>query len=198
MMKYLLVFLMVAVAAVTSEPTCATTPPQWTGIFKQVAWNIKEPTKLTLRIARANYDDTARKLKVTDIANKFGQLATELLDYGTRTRYFSVGGQCTKTSINATTIPAFGVPSTAKFNAAEYIGAVLPNLGVLVNEYYEVVPDTRIYLGSYAPANADGSVCVPVLISDLSAKPELHLHLLYTANVTTTLPADAFSLPPGC
>ena len=91
-------------------------------------------------------------------------------------RYFVENGVCRKTSIT-NAIPKFGVPDDAKYDTSEYIGSVLPNLGVLVNEYHNIVPDTSIYMSSYAPATGDGSVCVPVLVSNLGARPRLTMSL---------------------
>ena len=86
-----------------------------------------------------------------------------------------MNGVCKKTSITGD-MPTYGVPEDAKYETSEYIGAELPNLGVLVNEYNRIVREHSIYLSSYAPVG-DGEVCVPVMISELLAKPRLALIL---------------------
>ena len=69
------------------------------------------------------------------------------------------------------------MPSSAKYDTSQYIGAELPNLGVLVNEFNDVNRDTlNIYLGSYAPTGTPG-VCVPVQITEMAAKPRLTMIL---------------------
>lgn len=89
-------------------------------------------------------------------------------------QYEVVNGKCTKTSLSGS-IPTFGVESNATYETSEYIGSSLPNLGVLVNEYNKIIPDTSIYLSSYAPVTGD--VCIPILISDLTVKPGLTMEL---------------------
>jgi hypothetical protein len=198
MMKYLLVILMVAVVAVTSEPTCATTPPQWFGQFREIGWNDKEPGKLIFRIANASYDRDAGKMKIMDIDDGFHEeLTTEYFDYNEKMQYTVRNGECHHKALE-TPIPTFGVPSTAKYDFSEYIGAELPNLGVLVNEYSNIVADASIYGSSYAPVNADGSICIPILTNDLTAKPGLMLSIIYYTNLTTTLPPGALNKPSQC
>lgn len=90
-------------------------------------------------------------------------------------QYEVVDGKCTKTSVTDSQ-PTFGVPSSAKYETSEYLGvARAKNLGVLVNEYYDVEYRQGIYLSSYAPVTGD--TCVPVLISELTVKPDLTMEL---------------------
>ena len=90
-------------------------------------------------------------------------------------QYKVEGGKCTRSPLTGS-IPTFGVPSDASYYTSEFIGAELPKLGVLVNEYDNIDADKKtVYLSSYAPV--DGTVCVPVLITNLAATPTLQLQL---------------------
>ena len=89
--------------------------------------------------------------------------------------YTAVGGRCIKTKLEGD-VPSFGVSGDSKYESSEFIGAELPNLGVLVNEYNNIIKDKSISLSSYAPVT--GSVCVPVMSTDLTAKPRLTMNLI--------------------
>ncbi|XP_019856675.1 PREDICTED: uncharacterized protein LOC109585146 [Amphimedon queenslandica] len=202
-MKYLAVvvaaLLFVAANAAPSRkaaaPACATTPAQWTGYIYEISF---ADAKLALRVSEANYDRDAKKLKLTDIDVKESAKKTiTLLDYSTGTSYTSVEGQCTKGNVTGI-IPNFGVPggATADRNGAKYLGSSLPNLGVLVYEYYGTDSVDGDYYVTYTPIG-DGEVCVPILRSLLTTSPLKEAIFEYT-NITTTLPADPFSMPPGC
>ncbi len=84
-------------------------------------------------------------------------------------------GKCTKGFVVGS-MPDYGVSSNAKYESSEYIGSSLPNLGVLVNEFYNIDRSTEdIYLSSYAPVAGD--ICIPVLVSELKTKPFLEMDL---------------------
>lgn len=86
-------------------------------------------------------------------------------------------GKCTKTPLSGE-IPTFGVLPRAKYDYSEYIGASLPNLGVLVHEYHDIVREHSIYGSSYAPVNAEGTICIPIMVSTLEVKPGLAMELI--------------------
>ena len=87
------------------------------------------------------------------------------------TSYTSVEGQCTKGNTTGD-IPNFGVPegATAEPGGAKYLGSSLPNLGVLVYEYYGTNSADGDYYVTYTPVG-DGAACVPILRSTLTASP---------------------------
>lgn len=86
------------------------------------------------------------------------------------TSYTSVEGQCTKGNVTGD-IPTFGVPdgATADRNG-KYLGSSLSNLGILVYEYYGTNSVDGDYYLTYTPIG-DGTVCVPILSSTLTASP---------------------------
>ena len=90
-------------------------------------------------------------------------------------KYTVVDGKCSNESLSES-FPSYGVPEDASYETSEYIGSELPNLGVLVNEYNNIVRDKSIYLSSYAPVTGD--VCVPVMITELYVSPRLEMNLV--------------------
>ncbi|XP_019856676.1 PREDICTED: halilectin 3, beta chain-like [Amphimedon queenslandica] len=198
-MKYLAVvvaaLLFVAANPIKAAPACGTTPTQWTGYIYEISF---EDAKLALRMSEANYDRNAKKLKISDVvAQESAQKTITLLDYSTGSSYTSIEGQCTKGNVTGD-IPNFGVPagSTSNPSGAEYLGSSLPNLGVLAYDYYGTNSVDGDYFATYTPIG-DGSVCVPILRATLTASPLKEAVFKYT-NITTTLPSDPFSMPPGC
>ena len=144
--------------------------------------------KVALKISQANYDRTAKKIKLTDTYAKEGRMAVTLLDYSTvspplhiiitalysypqGTSYVSVEGECKKSNLTGD-IPGFGVPAGASTDPTgpKYIGSSLPNLGVFVYEYYGTDSEIGDYYVSYAPIG-EGELCVPVLRSTASLSP---------------------------
>ena len=85
--------------------------------------------------------------------------------------YVSVNGDCKKSSLTGD-IPSFGVPEggTLEPNGAKYLGSSLPNLGVLVYEFEGTDNTIGAYYLTYAPA-ADGTACVPLVRSTVTASP---------------------------
>ncbi|XP_003389285.1 PREDICTED: halilectin 3, beta chain-like [Amphimedon queenslandica] len=198
-MKYFAVvvaaLLFVAANPIKAAPACGTTPPQWTGYVYEISF---ADAKLALRISQANYDRNAKKLKISDVdVKESAQKTISLFDYSTGNSYVSVEGQCTKGNVTGD-IPNFGVPSdaTAEPGGAKYLGSSLPNLGVLVYEYYGSNSVDGDYYVTYTPVG-DGTACVPILRSTLTVSPLKEAIIEYT-NITTTLPSDPFSMPPGC
>ena len=81
---------------IKAAPACSTTPPQWTGYIYEVMYILQTikltmqvqisfaEAKLALRVSEANYDRTAKKLKITDkYVKQSARMTTTLLDYST-------------------------------------------------------------------------------------------------------------------
>lgn len=60
-------------------------------------------------------------------------------------------------------IPDFGIPEDATFFGADYIGAEVTGLGVLVDQFHHRDENGGDYHGSFAPIGESTKVCWPVL-----------------------------------
>uniref|UniRef100_A0A1X7U1H1 Uncharacterized protein n=1 Tax=Amphimedon queenslandica TaxID=400682 RepID=A0A1X7U1H1_AMPQE len=193
-LSVLLLVVLFGIATAQPSERCAATPSTWSGYIYAIEFRLG---KLELLISLANYDRESQKIKITDTDVSPGSpKRTTLEEWSTKTRYVSENGQCRKERIEEAEFPKFGVPEGAKrIGAPEYLGSKLPNLGVLVEQYSRAGSEGEFF-GTFAPIG-NGEMCVPIITSTLTVVP-LAESLLEYVNVTTTLPVDPFSIPPGC
>nr|8I34_B Chain B, beta subunit of EPD-BCP1 [Haliclona sp.]8I34_D Chain D, beta subunit of EPD-BCP1 [Haliclona sp.]8I34_F Chain F, beta subunit of EPD-BCP1 [Haliclona sp.]8I34_H Chain H, beta subunit of EPD-BCP1 [Haliclona sp.]BDT56496.1 ependymin related protein [Haliclona sp. kz-2018] len=194
-MKCLLIIALIAsVAAIAQSqaPTCTDIPETWNGMVFE---NLIRDGKKSVRRSNTSYDKGSESIKSVDIKSTGGPLRTELLLYKTKTRYVVVNGNCTKSTLEGD-FPNFGVAAGSSSAGATYLGSSMPNLGLLVNLFYGTDERKRYFFNEYAPIGS-GSTCIPVMVTYATLEP-LELGYLQYGNITTTLPTDAFSVPPEC
>ena len=82
-------------------------------------------------------------------------------------------GRCTSGTIPADMqFPDFGVPEDSTFFGADYLGAEIEKLGVLVDQFHSRDEHGGDYHGSFAPLGS-GTACVPVLESYVNREPQV-------------------------
>ncbi|XP_019856687.1 PREDICTED: halilectin 3, alpha chain-like [Amphimedon queenslandica] len=175
------------------EPRCRETPETWSGYLYIIS---VRSTEARFTISLGSYSRTAQKIKITDVKSMTNEpLRTVLEDYEKRIRYTSVSGSCRNETLEGE-FPSYGVPEDAHFDGpVETLGAKIAGLGVTVAHY--TIAERGFSYYTYHPLGDEGTQCIPITNSIATLEP-LGEDIIQYANVTTVLPTDAFSLPPGC